>query len=376
MKSIQETLQDLVDSAQHLFDMRKAKGSTNVMKNAWNILAMSLFDAKKVLKEPIVGAASNSPGGAGVQLVCRLDEQQCQQECEHKADRSKCPLVDIRRPQWVKPNEQELYDVLITCAIRHKKRFTDIAGVHHETFNEHDAVHDMLKEIKAKVHAASNTPSVKDERRFKYLIERKDTHEWYCFNFFGYYGYGYSGESFGIHPDPKNDWTKDANDAYKFDKRETAEQFLSTTEFIHDLKNTECEVTEHDFLDYRPKCNCNKDECCSDCLPYSNKKSDIKDDGKDKRIEELERALKLARECLNSLGLPEHPQYEAVFSIVDEAIGGNGKCASELEKFVEEFINEIYRSHSSVLKNIDVSNECKKELLLIAGINPENYMGH
>lgn len=40
----------LILSAQHLFDMKKQKGSTSVMKNAWNILAVALFDAKKEYK--------------------------------------------------------------------------------------------------------------------------------------------------------------------------------------------------------------------------------------------------------------------------------------------------------------------------------------
>lgn len=37
----------LFESVQHLFDMKKQKGSTSVMKNAWNIVANRLWDAKK-----------------------------------------------------------------------------------------------------------------------------------------------------------------------------------------------------------------------------------------------------------------------------------------------------------------------------------------
>ena len=29
-------------------------------------------------------------------LVCSLDEQQCQQECEHKNDRTKCPFTEVK----------------------------------------------------------------------------------------------------------------------------------------------------------------------------------------------------------------------------------------------------------------------------------------
>lgn len=28
-------------------------------------------------------------------IVCSLDEQQCQQECKHKSDRTKCPFVTV-----------------------------------------------------------------------------------------------------------------------------------------------------------------------------------------------------------------------------------------------------------------------------------------
>jgi len=28
-------------------------------------------------------------------LVCKLDQQQCQQECEHKSDRKACPFVEM-----------------------------------------------------------------------------------------------------------------------------------------------------------------------------------------------------------------------------------------------------------------------------------------
>lgn len=28
-------------------------------------------------------------------LVCKLDQQQCQQECEHKSDRKNCPFVEM-----------------------------------------------------------------------------------------------------------------------------------------------------------------------------------------------------------------------------------------------------------------------------------------
>mgnify|MGYP003423813656 FL=1 len=51
------------------------------------------------------------------------------------------------------------------------------------------------------------------ENKYKYLIERKDTNEWYRLNIAGYYGHTYGGEAFGTFPQKENDWTKDANDA-------------------------------------------------------------------------------------------------------------------------------------------------------------------
>lgn len=83
---------------------------------------------------------------------------------------------------------------------------------------------------------------------YKYLIERIDTKEWYCLNHFGHFGYGYHGESFGVHPDKKNDWTNNANDAIQFDNKNLAEEFLKSNEFLHDRFNYECEVTEHEYV--------------------------------------------------------------------------------------------------------------------------------
>ena len=53
-----EKTEKLIEAVQHLFDMKKQKGSTIVMNNAWNIVAMSLYDTKEAIKEvqiPIKG---------------------------------------------------------------------------------------------------------------------------------------------------------------------------------------------------------------------------------------------------------------------------------------------------------------------------------
>ncbi len=84
--------------------------------------------------------------------------------------------------------------------------------------------------------------------KYKYLIERKDTNEWYRLNITGYYGHTYGGEPFGIFPDKKNDWTKDANKALKFNSTQEAQQFIKGQEYLHDILTTDCEITEHEFV--------------------------------------------------------------------------------------------------------------------------------
>lgn len=41
----------LHESIQHLFDMKAKKGSTSVMKNAWNIVATSLYQSKAAIEK-------------------------------------------------------------------------------------------------------------------------------------------------------------------------------------------------------------------------------------------------------------------------------------------------------------------------------------
>lgn len=84
---------------------------------------------------------------------------------------------------------------------------------------------------------------------FKYLIERKDTNEWYCMNITGYYGSSYNGDTFGQFPDPKKDWSKNANDAYPFKSKKEAEDFIKGQEFLHDILPSDCCITEHEFVD-------------------------------------------------------------------------------------------------------------------------------
>lgn len=49
-EKLRQHLEKMNEAAQHLFDMRGKKGSTNVMKNAWNILSGRLYDANKYLQ--------------------------------------------------------------------------------------------------------------------------------------------------------------------------------------------------------------------------------------------------------------------------------------------------------------------------------------
>jgi len=92
-------------------------------------------------------------------------------------------------------------------------------------------------------------PSMSVERnKYKYLIERKDTNEWYCINITGYYGTTYEGETFGEIPDKKNDWTNNANDALQFNSRQEAELFIKGQEYLHDVLHFDCEITEHEFI--------------------------------------------------------------------------------------------------------------------------------
>lgn len=84
--------------------------------------------------------------------------------------------------------------------------------------------------------------------KYKYLIERKDTREWYCTNITGYFGHTYTGEPFGEFPDQKNDWTRDGNQALQFDSKEKAIWFLDSLGSAHGLDVSACEITEHEFI--------------------------------------------------------------------------------------------------------------------------------
>jgi len=56
-------------------------------------------------------------------LICSLDEQQCQQECEHKENRSLCPRTQ-KRKMW-DDNDDRINDYLPDCS-QHKK---EVAGI-------------------------------------------------------------------------------------------------------------------------------------------------------------------------------------------------------------------------------------------------------
>jgi hypothetical protein len=94
-----------------------------------------------------------------------------------------------------------------------------------------------------------NTPNVNKANGYKYLIERKDNHQWFCLNITGYYGNTYGGEAFGRFPNEADNWSFDANQAYHFHERWDAEDFLRESEFLHNIPSSECEVTEHEFVD-------------------------------------------------------------------------------------------------------------------------------
>lgn len=103
-------------------------------------------------------------------------------------------------------------------------------------------------------------------KMYKYFFERKDTHEWYCYNYDGYYGTGYFGESFGNHPDPKNNWTIDPMQCLSFEDKNVAKVFLMSMEYFHDVHKKDIEITEHEFILKTCKCKHGID-CCSECLP-------------------------------------------------------------------------------------------------------------
>ena len=81
-----------------------------------------------------------------------------------------------------------------------------------------------------------------------YLIERKDTCEWFNTNLSGYYSVGFNGEPHGIAPDPTKNWVRDVNEATQFHKQEDAKSFLDNCEFIHDIPKSDCQVTEHMYV--------------------------------------------------------------------------------------------------------------------------------
>jgi hypothetical protein len=78
----------------------------------------------------------------------------------------------------------------------------------------------------------------------KYLIQRRDEKRFYCLNCTGFYGHTFDGTPFGRFPDPDNDWTNDAEQAWKFDDRKQAEYFMERVEFLHDIHCRDCDVIE------------------------------------------------------------------------------------------------------------------------------------
>lgn len=64
-----EAARKLCEAAQHLFDMKKGKGSTSVMKNAWNILAINLYHTRESIRK-----AESTPPATSNELLEALEK--------------------------------------------------------------------------------------------------------------------------------------------------------------------------------------------------------------------------------------------------------------------------------------------------------------
>lgn len=65
-------------------------------------------------------------------LICSLDAQQCQQECEHKSDRTKCPFINLIKNQDKEVKEEPLFYLseLIRTVSRVANKFPDALMEH------------------------------------------------------------------------------------------------------------------------------------------------------------------------------------------------------------------------------------------------------
>lgn len=84
----------------------------------------------------------------------------------------------------------------------------------------------------------------------KYFIERKDTKEWLFINITPKTGYGYYGDPFEDFPNLEFEWTKDPNRAFDFKTKEKANETLETAHYLNGVVSTDCEATEHEFVNH------------------------------------------------------------------------------------------------------------------------------
>lgn len=108
MKPAEEILpiaEKLAEGMQHLFDMRRKKGSASAKMNAWNICATRLWDFNKAIQEAMTQEQQREVGRADYWNVDTQEEQDAIEDfynpkptgdCLHKIRKILCILVPLK----------------------------------------------------------------------------------------------------------------------------------------------------------------------------------------------------------------------------------------------------------------------------------------